>query len=80
LATALIDTGSRAMPSSRTPGSLAIHLDRKLADRRVFPAIDVESGLLHGSLRGPRRTLSQASAGPENAGQAKGLPRQKSPT
>ena len=45
IATALIDTGSRMDDSSRGvqgTGNLEIHLDRKLADRRVFPAIDIQ--------------------------------------
>ena len=45
IATALIDTGSRMdeviFEEFKGTGNLEIHLDRKLADRRVFPAIDV---------------------------------------
>jgi transcription termination factor Rho len=45
MATALIDTGSRMddviFEEFKGTGNLEIHLDRKLADRRVFPAIDI---------------------------------------
>jgi transcription termination factor Rho len=45
LATALIDTGSKMdeviYEEFKGTGNLEIHLDRKLADRRIFPAIDV---------------------------------------
>jgi len=45
IATALIDTGSRMddviFEEFKGTGNLEIHLDRKLADRRVFPAIDI---------------------------------------
>ncbi len=45
LATALIDTGSRMdeviFEEFKGTGNCEIHLDRKLADRRIFPAIDV---------------------------------------
>ena len=46
MATALIDTGSRMddviFEEFKGTGNLEIHLDRKLADRRVFPAIDMQ--------------------------------------
>jgi transcription termination factor Rho len=46
MATALIDTGSRMdeviFEEFKGTGNLEIHLDRKLADRRVFPAIDIQ--------------------------------------
>src|ERR671918_34121 len=46
IATALIDTGSRMdeviFEEFKGTGNLEIHLDRKLADRRVFPAIDIQ--------------------------------------
>jgi len=46
MATALIDTGSRMddviFEEFKGTGNMEIHLDRKLADRRVFPAIDIE--------------------------------------
>jgi transcription termination factor Rho len=45
IATALIDTGSRMddviFEEFKGTGNLEIHLDRKLADKRVFPAIDL---------------------------------------
>ncbi len=45
LATALIDTGSRMdeviFEEFKGTGNMEIHLDRKLVERRVFPAIDV---------------------------------------
>lgn len=45
LATALIDTGSRMddviYEEFKGTGNLELHLDRKLAERRVFPAIDI---------------------------------------
>jgi transcription termination factor Rho len=46
VATALIDTGSRMdeviFEEFKGTGNMEIHLDRKLADRRVFPAIDIQ--------------------------------------
>jgi len=46
LATALVDTGSRMdeviFEEFRGTGNMEIHLDRKLADKRVFPSIDIE--------------------------------------
>ncbi len=45
IATALIDTGSRMdeviFEEFKGTGNMEIHLDRKLADRRTFPAIDI---------------------------------------
>ena len=45
LATALIDTGSRMdeliFEEFKGTGNMELHLDRMLADRRVFPAIDI---------------------------------------
>ncbi len=45
LATALVDTGSRMddviFEEFKGTGNLEINLDRKLADRRVFPAVDL---------------------------------------
>ncbi|MEE8537548.1 MAG: transcription termination factor Rho, partial [Acidobacteriota bacterium] len=45
MATALIDTGSRMddviFEEFKGTGNMEINLDRKLADRRVFPAIDI---------------------------------------
>lgn len=46
LATALVDTGSRMdeviYEEFKGTGNLELHLDRRLADKRIFPAIDVE--------------------------------------
>jgi transcription termination factor Rho len=45
IATALIDTGSRMdeviFEEFKGTGNMEIHLDRKLADRRIFPSIDI---------------------------------------
>ncbi|MCL4515264.1 MAG: transcription termination factor Rho [Firmicutes bacterium] len=45
LATALVETGSRMddviFEEFKGTGNMEIHLDRKLAERRVFPAIDI---------------------------------------
>ncbi len=45
IATALIDTGSRMdeviFEEFKGTGNLEIHLDRNLAERRIFPAIDI---------------------------------------
>ncbi|MCC7125747.1 MAG: transcription termination factor Rho [Acidobacteria bacterium] len=45
VATALVDTGSRMdeviFEEFKGTGNMEVHLDRKLADRRVFPAIDI---------------------------------------
>ena len=46
VATALVDTGSRMdeviFEEFKGTGNMEVHLDRKLADRRVFPAIDIQ--------------------------------------
>ena len=46
IATALIDTGSRMddviFEEFKATGNMEIHLDRRLVDKRVFPAIDME--------------------------------------
>jgi len=45
IATALIDTGSRMddviFEEFKGTGNMELHLDRKLADRRIFPSIDI---------------------------------------
>jgi transcription termination factor Rho len=70
LATALVDTGSRAddfyYEELKGTGNMELHLDRSLAERRIFPAVDVtgsgtrreelllppgEVGVLHGLRR-----------------------------
>jgi len=46
IATALIDTGSRMddviFEEFKGTGNMEIYLDRRLADKRVFPAIDIQ--------------------------------------
>jgi len=46
IATALIDTGSRMddviFEEFKGTGNMELHLDRKLVDRRVFPAIEID--------------------------------------
>ena len=46
LATALVDTGSRMddviFEEFKGTGNMEIHLERKLVDKRVFPAIDIQ--------------------------------------
>ena len=45
MATALIDTGSRMddviFEEFKGTGNMEVHLDRRLADKRLFPAIDI---------------------------------------
>ena len=45
IATALIDTGSRMdeviFEEFKGTGNMEIHLDRKISDKRVFPAMDI---------------------------------------
>ena len=45
LATALVDTGSKMddiiYEEFKGTGNMEVHLDRKLSDRRIFPAIDI---------------------------------------
>ncbi len=47
LATALVDTGSRMddviFEEFKGTGNMELHLDRKLVDKRVFPAIDINA-------------------------------------
>ncbi|MEO3752003.1 transcription termination factor Rho [Streptomyces sp. B6B3] len=47
LATALVDTGSRAddffFEELKSTGNMELRLDRGLADRRVYPAVDLET-------------------------------------
>ena len=46
MATALVDTGSRMddviFEEFKGTGNMEIHLERKLVDKRVFPAIDIQ--------------------------------------
>ena len=45
LATALVETGSRMddmiFEEFKGTGNMEVHLDRKLQERRIFPAIDI---------------------------------------
>jgi transcription termination factor Rho len=64
VATALIDTGSRMddviFEEFKGTGNMEIHLDRKLADRRVFPAIDIQkSGTRKEELLLPKDDLNR---------------------
>jgi transcription termination factor Rho len=64
IATALIDTGSRMddviFEEFKGTGNMELHLDRKLVDRRVFPAIDIErSGTRKEELLMPPETLNK---------------------
>jgi transcription termination factor Rho len=64
VATALIDTGSRMddviFEEFKGTGNSEIHLDRKLADKRVFPAIDItKSGTRKEELLIPREDLNR---------------------
>jgi len=64
IATALVDTGSRMdeviFEEFKGTGNSEIHLDRKLADRRVFPAIDIgKSGTRKEELLLPKDELSR---------------------
>jgi transcription termination factor Rho len=64
VATALVETGSRMddviFEEFKGTGNMEIHLDRKLADRRVFPAIDMQkSGTRKEELLMPREDLSR---------------------
>jgi len=64
IATALIDTGSRMddviFEEFKGTGNLEIHLDRRLSDKRVFPAIDLQkSGTRKEELLVPKNDLSR---------------------
>ncbi|MBI2835329.1 MAG: transcription termination factor Rho [Acidobacteria bacterium] len=64
IATALVDTGSRMddviFEEFKGTGNLEIHLDRKLVDRRVFPAIDIQkSGTRKEELLIPKDDLNR---------------------
>ncbi len=64
IATALIDTGSRMddviFEEFKGTGNMELHLDRKLVDRRVFPAIDIErSGTRKEELLIPKEQLNK---------------------
>ena len=64
IATALVDTGSRMddviFEEFKGTGNMELHLDRKLVDRRVFPAIDInKSGTRKEELLLPQPDLSR---------------------
>ncbi len=64
IATALVDTGSRMdeviFEEFKGTGNMEINLDRKLADRRIFPAIDINrSGTRKEELLLPQETLNR---------------------
>ena len=64
IATCLIDTGSRMdeviYEEFKGTGNMELHLDRKLSERRVFPAIDIQrSGTRHEELLFDEITLKQ---------------------
>ena len=64
MATALIDTGSRMddviFEEFKGTGNMEIHLDRKLVDKRVFPAIDIQkSGTRKEELLIPKDDLNR---------------------
>lgn len=64
IATALIDTGSRMdeviFEEFKGTGNMEIHLDRKLADKRIFPAIDINlSGTRKEDLLMPKDVMNK---------------------
>ncbi|HEX7128103.1 MAG TPA: transcription termination factor Rho [Thermodesulfobacteriota bacterium] len=64
IATALVDTGSRMdeviFEEFKGTGNMEIHLDRRLVDKRVFPAIDIaRSGTRKEELLLPREDLNR---------------------
>jgi transcription termination factor Rho len=64
LATALVETGSRMdeviFEEFKGTGNMELRLDRKLAERRIYPAIDVDaSSTRHEELLFPRHQLQQ---------------------
>jgi len=64
IATALIETGSRMdeviFEEFKGTGNMEIHLDRKLSDKRVFPAIDINrSGTRKEELLLPQEVLNR---------------------
>ncbi|MED5043344.1 transcription termination factor Rho, partial [Geobacillus stearothermophilus] len=64
LATALIDTGSRMddviYEEFKGTGNMELHLDRSLAERRIFPAIDIRrSGTRKEELLIPKEHLEK---------------------
>ena len=64
IATALVDTGSRLddliYEEFKGTGNMELHLDRALAERRIWPAINIEkSGTRHEELLQNEITLSK---------------------
>jgi transcription termination factor Rho len=64
IATALIDTGSRMdeviFEEFKGTGNMELHLDRRIADRRVFPAFDlIRSGTRKEELLTPKTSLNR---------------------
>ncbi len=64
IATALIDTGSRMdeviFEEFKGTGNMELHLDRKLAEKRVFPAVDInKSGTRKEELLLPKEVLNR---------------------
>ncbi len=64
ISTALIDTGSRMdeviFEEFKGTGNMELHLDRRIADRRVFPAFDlIRSGTRKEELLIPRNNLNR---------------------
>ena len=64
LATALIDTGSRMdeviFEEFKGTGNMELHLDRRLVDKRIWPAIDINrSGTRKEELLLPREVLNR---------------------
>jgi transcription termination factor Rho len=65
MATALIETGSRMddviFEEFKGTGNMEIHLDRKLADRRIFPSIEItRSGTRKEELLLPKKELDRS--------------------
>lgn len=64
IATALVDTGSRMddviFEEFKGTGNMELHLDRRLVDKRIFPAIDIEkSGTRREELLIPKDDLEK---------------------
>ncbi len=64
IATALIDTGSRMdeviFEEFKGTGNMELHLDRRIADRRIFPAFDlIRSGTRKEELLIPKNNLNR---------------------
>jgi len=64
ISTALIDTGSRMdeviFEEFKGTGNMELHLDRRIADRRVFPAFDLtRSGTRKEELLVPKNNLNR---------------------